>query len=397
MIQNFAGGFAEWLAVWVGVGGEWFAPFYTCVVVLCYIFGSALIYYVLSGPIAYFARGRARRTKTNWDDRLLAREIVRPLLLLMLLYFWSKSAGFLFELYPSWLPSVKKILDIAMIATGAFLATSAVRVVYVGMREDEVDIAGLAVARNVINTAIIAVAILLSLSTILSRNLAYIVSGLGAMAAVLSLIFKDSIVGMIAGIRLVANKMVKHDDWIIAPIHNINGRVMDVTLTAVKVKNWDNSISTVPPHALVSNGFQNMEQMLNEGSRRVERCLNIDVNSVRTISPHELGITDEESLSLGYDPAKPVVNLTLWRRAVKRMIENHPLLQPEPRYMVRELETGADGIPVEVHFFVRCINWEEFEELQADFTDALLASAGVYGLRVFQHPSGSDIAALMAS
>ena len=187
---------------------------------------------------------------------------------------------------------------------------------------------GVLVLRNLLQSIIGVGAGLLIISVILDRDLAYVISALGAMAAVLMLVFKDSILGMIAGIRLSLNNMLKVNDWIIVPKYNADGQVEDLSLTTVKVRNWDKSISNIPPHALVAEGFINKQRMLDLGVRQIRRTFYVDVNSVHTIPPQEIDNLGAAEFADDLDLSAPVVNLSLFRRWLRRKMLSHPLAAP---------------------------------------------------------------------
>lgn len=374
----------------LGIEGGNLPAVTTAVMALGAVIVAAIIFKIIYTPVAGLVRKVVVRTPTPWDNRLLSKGMMKHVAWLAALGWLLLCNRHVFALYPGWQPTVAKIGNVALIVSLFLFFNKTVTTVYRGMRQDSVDVAGLSVLRNLLVAIVGAVGALLIISVLTSRNITYILSGLGAMAAVLSLVFKDSILGMTAGIRLVSNKMIKHNDWINVPAFNANGRVMDVRLTAVKVRNWDNSISSIPPHALITNGFQNMEQMLNQGTRRIERRILVDLHSVRAFEPEECSAFAGEEWASGIDLRKPQPNLLLWRRWLKDYISRHPMTEPRPRLMVRELAAGAEGIPVEVHFFVRCLVWEEFEELQADITDEVLLSMQRFGLRPFQYHSAPE-------
>lgn len=346
---------------------------------------ASLIFYIVLKPISRIARILAQKTRSDWDDRLVSTPVMSVVALAVALGFLMATIPLVFAHYPTMIPPVKKFFRAAMIVTIFLLVNNLVKVVYNGMREDKVDVAGLAVIRNIILTAVGSICGLMIISILIDKSPAYILSGLGAMAAVLSLVFKDSILGMTAGIRLVTNKMIKHDDWVIVPSYNANGRVEDVHLSAVKIRNWDNSISTVPPHALLNTGFKNMEQMLNEGTRQIVRTLHIDVHSVKRISDNEMSELKAKHLIDNEDTdAHNQINLALWRRYIYNYLSTHPMISLSPRCMVRELPATSEGIPIEIHCFINCIDWAEFEMHQADITDYIISTLPDFGLRPYQ-------------
>ena len=213
--------------------------------------------------------------------------------------------------------------------------------------------------------------------------------GLGAAATILMLVFKDTIVGLVAGVQLSANDMLRPGDWITMPKYGADGMVLEVNLTTVKVRNWDNTITTVPPYTLVSDSFQNWRGMQESGGRRIKRSVNMDMNSVRFCTDKELLMYRKEGL-VEADEDK-VVNLTVFRRYLVQYLRNNPRVNNELTIMVRQLQPGAQGLPLELYFFSADKMWVAYETLQSDVFDFLIAVMPRFDLRVFQSPTGMNV------
>lgn len=226
-------------------------------------------------------------------------------------------------------------------------------------------------------------------SIVIDKNPMKLLAGLGASAAVLMLVFKDSIMGLVAGVQLSANDMLRPGDWITMPKYDADGFVVDVTLTTVKVRNWDNTISTIPPYALVSDSFQNWRGMWDSGGRRIKRSLFIDMNSVTFCS----GEMQKKLIEKGYltaDKGEKIVNLTAFREWLEEWLRNHPSVNKNMILLVRQLQPTPQGLPLELYFFYDGINWVPYEHLQAEVFEYVFAVLPEFGLRVFQAPAGSD-------
>lgn len=254
---------------------------------------------------------------------------------------------------------------------------------------------------------------ILLLSVLLDRNPGFFLGGIGAMTAVLMLIFKDSILGFVAGIQLSANQMVRVGDWIEMPQFGADGDVLDVALTTVKVQNWDKTITTIPTYALISSSFKNWRGMSEAGGRRIKRSLNIDMTSVRflddemidrltkvqLIQGHLASKQDEVRAfneSAGVDGISPVngrrlTNLGTFRAYVAEYLRSHSKLRQDMTLLVRQLAPTENGIPLELYVFTADTAWENYEGIQADIFDHLLAVLPEFDLRVFQTPTGSDM------
>ena len=245
-----------------------------------------------------------------------------------------------------------------------------------------------------------------------------LLAGLGASAAVLMLVFKDSIMGVVSGVQLSANDMLKVGDWITMPKYGANGYVVEVTLNTVKVRNFDNTITTIPPYLLVSDSFQNWRGMRESGGRRVKRSINIDMTSVRFCTPEMLAryrkiqlLTDyidrTEETVRAYNEENHIdndvlvngrrqTNLGVFRAYLNAYLRSLPTVNTDLHCMVRHLQPTDRGLPVELYFFTTAKDWVPYEAVQADVFDHVLAIIPEFGLRVFQSPSGDDLRRLHA-
>ena len=241
---------------------------------------------------------------------------------------------------------------------------------------------------------VIAVGTIVGISIILQISPTVIMTSLGASAAVLMLVFKDTILGLVASVQLTGNKMLREGDWIVSDKNNANGVVIDVSLTTIKVRNWDNSISTIPPYSLVTESFRNYDEMRRLGARRVDRSFFIDANSVRFLTPGELSALAAEGWLDEAESDARTVNFGLLRRYLERYLCTHPEVVQGATHMVRQLEPTPSGLPLQLYFFTSRTKWEDFEALQSDISDYVYAVVGRFGLRIFQTPAGNDISRL---
>lgn len=254
------------------------------------------------------------------------------------------------------------------------------------------------------------------ITTILNQSPLGILSGLGAMSAVLLLVFRDSILGFVSGIQLTANNMVQIGDWIEMPKYDADGDVIDITLQSITVQNWDKTFTTIPIYALVSDSFRNWRGMTESGGRRIKRALNIDMRSVRFLDQemldhyrryarirpylekrqaeidaynreHEIDLSDSVS-------GRRMTNLGVFRAYVTEYLHSHPMIRQDMTFLVRQLPPGATGIPIEIFVFSADQRWAQYEGIQADIFDHLLAVIPEFDLRVFQEPSGADVTAV---
>lgn len=257
------------------------------------------------------------------------------------------------------------------------------------------------------------VAFVLVISELLGQSPVIMVSGLGAFSAVILLIFKDPILGFVAGIQLMSLNMVRKGDWIEMPKFGVDGDVLDVNLTTVKVQNWDKTISTVPTYALVSDSFRNWRGMSESGGRRIKRSVYIDMSSIKfcdqemldrfrrfdyiseyvekkleEVSRHnEQHVVDDTFLING----RHLTNVGTFRAYLEAYLRNHPKIHQDLTFLIRQLAPGPDGLPIEIYVFSNDQVWANYERIQADIFDHVLAVIPLFDLRVFQSPSGMDV------
>ena len=243
--------------------------------------------------------------------------------------------------------------------------------------------------------AIIIVAVLID------KSPTVLLTGLGASAAVLMLIFKDSILGFVSGVQLSQNNMIQLGDWIQMPDGSANGTVEEITLNTVKVRNWDNTLSMIPPYTLVSSPFKNWRGMQESGGRRADKCIYIDVNSLEICSEDMISdilktfpilsdyiktATGSGETSSPEDPAHQMTNIQIFRAYVTTYIRTHPEVNPALDIIITQKEATPYGLPVEVYFFLKDKAWASFERKQSDIFAHLMAVIPDFGLRLYQRP-----------
>lgn len=237
----------------------------------------------------------------------------------------------------------------------------------------------------------ICIGVIVGLSIIIGKSPVVIITALGASAAVLLLIFQDSILGLVASVQFTANKLMTRGDWIEDKSHDINGEVIEVSLTAVKVRNWDNSVSTVHPYALMKGSFRNYQPMRRSGGRRVDRSIFIDLNTVRFLTADELTPLRDEGFITDEEMSARQVNLKLLRSYLERYLVNHDNVRHDMTTMVRQLEPTPSGLPLQLYFFVDNVAWEAYEALASDIFDHVYAVVSLFGLHMFLTPAGTDL------
>ncbi len=260
---------------------------------------------------------------------------------------------------------------------------------------------------------------ILILAVLLNQSPFPIFAGLGTLTAVLMLVFKDSILGFVAGIQISGNDMLRRGDWIEMPQYGADGDVTDISLTTVKVQNWDKTISTIPPYSLVTNSFKNWRGMSESGGRRIKRVLHIDMHSIKfcdeemldrfakiqyiheyiekkrqEVAEHnrKLNVTDEDLAN-----GRRLTNVGTFRAYMEAYLRNHPKIHQDMTLLVRHLAPGPQGLPIEIYAFSNDQQWANYESIQADLFDHFLAVLPCFDLRVYQEPSGADVRGLIGT
>jgi miniconductance mechanosensitive channel len=254
-------------------------------------------------------------------------------------------------------------------------------------------------------------------AAVLNKSPLLLLSGFGAMTAILLLIFRDTILSLVASVQLTAQDMVRVGDWIEMPQFGADGDVIDVQLHTVKVQNWDKTITTIPTHRLIAESFKNWRGMSQTGGRRVKRPIYIDLSSVRFLTGEEIERFRRFALLVDYIDGKEreladynenlerevdaevnqrrLTNVGTFRAYAFNYLRNHPKVRQDLTLLVRQLAPGPDGLPLEIYCFTNTTAWAEYEDIQSDIFDHLLAIVPEFGLRVYQRPAGSDVAQIM--
>lgn len=333
-------------------------------------------------------------TEFRWDDYLLGDpvlndlcRIIAPVSVYALLPF-ALPEGELLDL-------VMKLCRIYIIAVCMKLISTVISSLYdMSNEHDKLKNHSLKGFYQMLKLVVICIGSIIIISTLIGKNPIAILTGLGAGTAVLMLVFQDTIKGFVAGIQLIANDMLRPGDWITMPKYGADGDVMEVTLTTVKVRNWDKTIVTVPPYALINDSFQNWRGMFDTGGRRIKRSINIDMNTVRFCTEEELaGFRKQPWMGDFEQTGKEEVNLYIFRHYVEYYLRHHPKVNTEMIMTVRQLQPGAQGMPIELYFFSADTAWLRYEHLQAEVFDHVLAMLHIFDLKVFQSPTGNDIRA----
>ncbi len=381
---------------------------------------SFVVFFIASRIVLRILERIALKTKAEWDDKIVHNKVL----------FWVANlapAIVIYLLAPAalggWVTAIQIVLGAAQIymIVVALLALDALLNAALEIYDDfpvsrEIPLKGFVQVAKII---LYIVAVIVVVSTLLSKSPVYLLSGMGVLASVLILIFKDAILGFVAGIQLSANRMLAKGDWIEMPKYGADGDILEVALTTVKVQNWDKTITTIPTYALITDSFRNWRGMSESGGRRIKRSIYLDLNTIKRCTPEMVerfkrvkfiaAYVEEKSHQLakwnqerGIDMsdaanARNLTNVGTFRAYIQAYLENHPEINQNMTLLVRHLEPTPDGLPIQIYCFSKDQVWANYERIQADIFDHILAIASEFDLRIFQNPTGSDFRAFSDS
>ena len=351
------------------------------------MFAIGLISYMCTAIFRYIVMPAVQklteRTKATWDDYLFNRRVMKAFRRIIPPVIWYALLPFAFGSGSNVLPVLLKACNIYIVIVSLFFISEFLHSLYEISSEHQ----------KLRNRPLKGVFILV-VSIIVDKSAGAVLAGLGASAAIVMLIFKDSILGLVAGVQLTANDMLRPGDWITMNKYGANGYVKEVSLTTVKVQNFDKTITTIPPYLLVSDSFQNWRGMREAGGRRLKLSVNVDANTVHFCSPEELCRYEHKGyIAKGrYDAAvKPVANTQVYRDFMMDFMSRHPDVNKDLMVMARMLQPTPEGLPLELYCFSVFTDWKPFEQFQGQVLDYAIVMASEFGLRIFQRPAGSDI------
>ena len=341
---------------------------------------------------AIFVGGMRRYTKRaphQWNTLLMKRKVVHHLIHVLpgiLVYFLLPLA---FVRGKEILEFSQKICAVYIIAAILFTINGLLLVMLdVYNAKDKQKSRPMKGFVQVLQVLLFFIGGIIIIAVLLDKSPMTLFAGLGASAAVLMLVFKDSILGFVAGAQLSANDMLRIGDWISLPNDTANGTVEEITLNTVKIRNWDNTISTVPPYTLVNNSFQNWRGMQESGGRRVNKNIYLDMTTLKFCTPDMLDVIRKDvPLMADYQPAEGEVptNAQLYRIYIERYLRSLPVVNQDLDLIISQKEPTTYGVPVQVYFFSRNKVWKEYERIQSDIFDHLLVMVGKFDLKLYQY------------
>jgi len=352
----------------------------------------------------------SKKTKTLWDDKLIERKVFNNLSYIIPLIIIYYAAG----LFPDFEEILKRfakalIIWFSVLAVSSLL--SAVNDIYLTTkRAKDKPIKGYL---QIIKIFFFIIGAIVVLGIILGKSPWIFVSGLGAMTAILLLIFKDTILSLIASMQISFNDLIKIGDWLSVPHFNADGNVIDIALHTVKIQNWDKTISVIPTHKLIDGTFKNWRGMEQSGGRRIKRSFSIDTSCIKFCDEKMLKKFEKFQYLQKYLVAKKkevseynkknkidtsemingrnLTNIGMLRAYIVEYLSNHPNVRKDMTFLIRQLAPGSSGLPIEIYVFIDDIKWANFESIQADIFDHILAVVPEFELRIFQYPTGLNL------
>lgn len=411
MRHYFKESMLEWLSTHVPAYAD---LIFTAIVLLWIAFLSLVIHFVLHRLLLKWAGSRATTSRHIWQRALFERKLFGRLALTLQGIIIQIQAGLWLDSQSALFLAIETATRLWFLIFGTLALFSLLDALQdIFLRKPTMrhfPLRGLMQSIKLVSAILIS---LLIISILMGKSPLILLSGLGAVSAVMMLVFKDPILGLVAGIQLSANNMLAIDDWLEMPKFGADGDVIDISLTTVKVRNWDKTITSIPTYALISDSFKNWRGMSEAGGRRIKRSLYLEISSVRFLNDDDVQQLQKSRLLSSYlddkskeltlynsefnkDLSTPIngrrlTNLGTLRAYMVAYLKSHPQIHQRMTLMVRQLEPSADGLPMEVYAFTNTTDWGEYEGIQADIFDHFLAILPEFGIRPHEAPTGHDI------
>ena len=421
LINEIEDHFINFISQNLGVGESNAGYLYSAIALIIIIGLGWLANLIVKRFLLGLVRSLIKKTKISLGEYLIGEKFFHRLSHLAPAFVVSSLSSVVFVGYPILNELVEIVINLYLVVIALWVIDSLINAVYKLAEKTEISsklpLKGICQAIKIL---INGTGVIFILSILLDKSPIYFISGLGALTAVLLLVFKDVILGLVAGIQLTTNNMVRKGDWIEMPKYGADGDVIDVSLTTVKVQNWDKTVSTIPAHALVSDAFKNWRGMSESGGRRIKRSIHLDLSSVRFLKESEIEELEKIELLQDYFKGKrsdigekglavekqglvaPLLNGrnltnagTFRAYCLEYLRANSSIHKEGMTFLVRQLAPTEKGLPIEIYVFVNDVRWVHYEGIQSDIFDHLLASLPIFGLRAFQLPSDSSFSALV--
>ncbi len=397
----------QWL-IQAGVNSEATGYLTNIILIVGIALLSILANYIAKKVVLTIITRIIQNNRYEWDNIILEHKVFRKLshfVPAIIIYYFSST-------FPAYQQLIVTGVWTYMIIVGTLVISSFLNAVNDIYRTYEISKARpIRGYIQVVKIIVFVISGILLIANLIGESPLILLSGIGALSAVTMLVFKDSLLGLVAGVQLSSNDMVRVGDWIEMPKYGADGDIIDISLNTVKVQNWDKTIVTIPSYALISDSFKNWRGMQNAGGRRIKRSIFIDTSSITFCSEewiakfksiHYLSeyildkVREIEAHNADLDTSNRVngralTNIGVFRMYIQHYLQQHPMIHKDMTIMVRQLSPGETGLPIEIYAFTNDIRWSVYEGIQSDIFDHILAVVPEFGLRVFQKPSGHDL------
>jgi miniconductance mechanosensitive channel len=348
---------------------------------------SILVYYILKFIINRFLKKIILRSKSKWDDYLYENKVFTRLCLIVPALIINLFVTSIISDYPKAIHFIQVVLEVYSAAVLILVAISFLNSVY--HIYGDLEVANTKPIKGyiqILKIVVIVIGGIIVSSMLIGQSPLTLLAGLGALSAVLLLIFKDPILGFVAGVQLSTNNMLQIGDWISMPSHNVDGTVIDISLVIVKVRNWDNSVSTIPTYTLISESFQNWRDLSSSGGRRMKRFLLLDINSIKSGDDSlqkKLGQYQIPELASGKD-LKEITNLGYLRYYLMNLLRQHPDVNQQMTILVRQLQATQEGLPIEIVAYSLQTDLVMFENFQSALIEHIISVLPDFDLKLYQ-------------
>jgi miniconductance mechanosensitive channel len=404
----------EELFVANGIDGEMAVYLRLLIFLFVLLIISGVAFLVTKHIILNFIYRFVRRTKIKWDDMLVDNKVFGNLAHTIPAVIVSLLAPTIFRDFESALPFITKITNSYLIIVGTAILISFLKIVEIALgAQPSLKDKPMASYFQLIRIILYLGTAVLILSILLGKSPIYFLSAFGAMTAVLLLVFKDTILGLVASVQISSNDMVRVGDWVEMPKFNADGDVIAINLNTVKVQNWDKTYTTIPTYYFITDSFKNWRGMVESGGRRIKRSIYINSQTIRFVDPEtresykrfylisdyisrrqkeieEFNNENQIDTSVLIN-GRRMTNIGVFRKYVESYLKSHPRIKQDMTIMVRQLAIEDKGVPLEIYCFTNTTAWVEYESIQADIFDHVLSAANFFGLEIFQQPTGKDI------
>ena len=398
-----------------GIAAEWISIVRLLIGLVVLILLSMTIYALTKKFIVKILHTFFRKTAVKWDDILADHETFNNLAHFIPAVIIRMATPYLFSDYQTLQPFMIKLADIYVLIAATLIAISFLKAVEYMLSQSQAFVnKPLASYFQLLRIVLYIAIFIIILSVLIGKSPMYFLTAFGAMTAIILLIFKDTILGLVASVQISTNDVVRVGDWVEMPKFNADGDVIAINLNTIKVRNWDKTITAIPTFYFITDSFKNWRGMQESGGRRIKRSILFNVHTIKFVDPETRErfkkytlITDfvndrqkeiekhneEDGIDISQlINGRRMTNIGIFRRYVEHYLKQHKGIQQDMTMLVRQLSADDRGLPIEIYCFTNTTSWLEYEDIQSDIFDHLFAAASWFDLELYQQPAGSDIA-----